>query len=225
MKEIKLTGKNALGRSVMVDDEDYEYLNQFKWHISSRSPYAMGRIDGGHCPKVQMHRVILGVKDPKQWVDHKDHNGLNNQKDNIRLATYSQNQANRNKITSRKGRETSSKYIGVRKAIVKGRLRWLSKCIGISKTRTGNFDTEVEAAMFYNEISKELHEDFANPNILTEEDTIIYNSILKTKEDHKGKNYCLLCKELLDDSMFYKNVRNTKRGVNSYCKKCEIKNK
>src|ERR1035437_2037569 len=108
MKEISLT-KNKV---VMVDDEDYEYLNQFNWqcNINGRCSYA-GRStprDENYKQKhILMHREILGFPDGS--VDHIDHNGLNNQKNNLRICTVAENGANRRKQLIK----TCSKYKGV----------------------------------------------------------------------------------------------------------------
>src|SRR5688572_22927599 len=89
----------------LIDDEDYELVSKHKWYLTKRygKYYAMKQ-DG----MVKMHRLILGVSDPKIWVDHADGNGLNNQRSNIRVATASQNNANRSAWGE-------SKYLGVHK--------------------------------------------------------------------------------------------------------------
>ena len=86
MKEIKLSqfGKNKGKYVALVDDEDFEYLNQFKWHAleSPKTVYAVRqiRVDGKQ-NKVWMHGAIMSGK----WIDHIDHNGLNNQKYNYKI--------------------------------------------------------------------------------------------------------------------------------------------
>ena len=79
MKYIPLTQNQF----AIVDDEDYEWLNQWKWQSQKGgwTYYARGRVNG---KMTYMHRVILGAKD-SQFTDHKDHNGLNNSIINIRL--------------------------------------------------------------------------------------------------------------------------------------------
>ena len=85
MKEIPLTQ----GKVALVDDADYEWLNQWKWCASRRSKtwYAVR----SSC-KIYMHRVIMDS--PEIQVDHEDLDGLNNQRANLRLATDVQNQQN-----------------------------------------------------------------------------------------------------------------------------------
>lgn len=66
-----------------------------KWHAhwseNNQSYYARGHLKG---KKSLMHRVILGVSDPKVFVDHKNHDTLDNRRENLRLANASQNKQN-----------------------------------------------------------------------------------------------------------------------------------
>ena len=101
MKAIQLTR----GYKALVDDADYEWLNKWKWYAvkGTSTYYVMTYIKNR---STRMHRLILGLTDPKILGDHKDHNGLNNQRHNIRICTISENQ--KNKIS-----RGSSKYLGV----------------------------------------------------------------------------------------------------------------
>lgn len=84
--------------TVMIDDDDYERLKDFKWYLSSKG-YAvraeyLGKIDGKYNTKtICMHREILNAPSGMD-VDHANGNRLDNRKSNIRLATRSQNVAN-----------------------------------------------------------------------------------------------------------------------------------
>lgn len=164
MKEIALTQ----GKFAQVDDEDYEVVNKFKWYVCVRkhTSYAIR-----HCFKtgknvtISMHRFILGLNQgDKRLGDHKDKNGLNCQKGNLRIATSSQNNCNR---TSRKN--TTSKYLGVyiHTATVNGKIYkyWAFDLQHDKKQcRKVGFKTEVEAAKAYDEKAKELHGEFASLN-------------------------------------------------------------
>jgi len=99
-KLIELTGKFAVEpyRFAIVDDERYEHLNQWRWHVKPgrRTAYAWrgGSIEGKKV-QIKMHRYILGLfNGDKGQVDHRDRNGLNNQRDNLRIATRRENRAN-----------------------------------------------------------------------------------------------------------------------------------
>ena len=97
MKEIRLTK----GYVALVDDEDFERVNQFKWHAlvihrkdgSVSKVYAAGRNKGRE--HRLLHRFILKVTNPKIEVDHEDGNGLNCQRYNIRpCVSHHQNMRN-----------------------------------------------------------------------------------------------------------------------------------
>lgn len=162
MKEIALSqhGKTRnLKLVALVDDEDFESLNQFNWCATKRGKtfYAI-RACGGTTMK--MHRQILKLADPKILTDHIDHNGLNNQKENLRLANYSQSNSNRNSNSS-----GTSKYLGV--SWDKRNNRWTAQIQkGGVRKHLGGFRTETEAAICYNEAAKEVHGEFANINLL-----------------------------------------------------------
>ena len=81
MKKIKLTQN----KYTLVDDEDFDYLNQFNWcaHKEKYNFYAV-RTDNKLKKCIRIHRVIMNCPDSK-FIDHKDGNGLNNQKENLRL--------------------------------------------------------------------------------------------------------------------------------------------
>lgn len=107
-----------------------------------------------------MHRIILGITDSKIIIDHIDHNGLNNQRHNLRICTYSQNACNRNPY-----RNTSSKYKGV--TFYKKTGKWRSVIRYNKKTYSiGSFDTEIEAAIAYNKKAIVMFGNFAGLNII-----------------------------------------------------------
>lgn len=96
MKTILLT-QNKIA---LVDDEDYERLNQFKWYAKreGNTLYAVRgskRLDGkGKQKLIRMHRVIMNASKGNQ-VDHRFGNGLDNRKENLRMCTNQQNAHNR----------------------------------------------------------------------------------------------------------------------------------
>lgn len=145
------------GQFTLVDDEDYERFAGVRWHThkSEECYYARNSASKGF-----MHRLILGISEREIWVDHRDGNGLNNQKYNLRISTRSQNGANR-----RLHKQTSSKYLGV--SWNNQNQRWMAK---INKNRTeyylGNFKNETEAAIAYNKQAVLLHGEFAKLNII-----------------------------------------------------------
>jgi len=109
---IKLTQ----GKYAEICDEDAD-LADVKWNAQKRKKtWYVRRTDhsSGKDKTIKMHRVILSRKLgrellPEEQVDHVDHNGLNNCRENLRLATNTENQHNQLK----QNRKTTSKYKGV----------------------------------------------------------------------------------------------------------------
>jgi len=86
MKQIKLTK----GKVTFVDDEDYELLSKYRWYFNRYAYTSIKKYSVG------MHRIILKLhKGDKIQTDHINHNPLDNRRFNLRVATQSQNNANR----------------------------------------------------------------------------------------------------------------------------------
>lgn len=161
MKQIQLTK----GQFALVDEEDFDYLNQWKWHACKYKTtfYARRtiRLKNGKKAQIHMHRLILELTDPSILCDHIDHNGLNNCRSNLRTANYSQSITNRNSHT-----DSISKYLGV--TWDKNRGKWMVRiCKDRNHFNLGRFDDEKDAAKCYNEKAIELHGEFANLNIIS----------------------------------------------------------
>jgi hypothetical protein len=91
MKIIPLTQ----GKVVIVDDEDFEKVNNYRWRtLNGRSGYACYAISGQTPNHILMHRLIMGATVDQQ-IDHKNGNGLDNRKANLRPCNHIQNQCNR----------------------------------------------------------------------------------------------------------------------------------
>lgn len=155
MKEIQLSQNKV----ALVDDEDFDTLNQFKWsaHKIGNNYYASRTIvvDGKHTLQY-MHGAILNGK----GVDHRDMNGLNNQKNNLRFCTKSENGMNMRK---RESATATSIYKGV--SFYKPYGKWKARLmINRKEIHLGYFDTEIEAAKAYNAKAVELFLEFANLN-------------------------------------------------------------
>jgi hypothetical protein len=163
MKQIKLTHN----KFAIVDDECFEYLNQFKWQCRvSRGggEYATRSVRiGKKVTRVSMHRVIMGIDGldyRKIQVDHINNNTLDNRKENLRLVTPSQNQMNKKKANIK---NSTSKYKGVSKKNNK----WIAKIKKNGKIyHLGSFHNEDEAADVYNRKANELFGEYALLNNL-----------------------------------------------------------
>jgi len=158
MKTIQLTQ----GKVAIVDDEDYEYLNQFKWCVrGNNNDYAITSIKVSPVKyrSVNMHHLILNP--PKgMMIDHKNGYSLDNRRSNLRICTSQQNCLN--KIS---GRNSSSKYKGV--CWYKNMNKWEVRVTVNTKNKfLGYFDTELEGAIIYNIACRKYHREFARPNNL-----------------------------------------------------------
>ena len=157
-KSVRLI-KLTKGKATIVDDEDFEWLSQWKWQASkTRNGYYATRRDKGK--HVRMHRVVLGIQEG-MYGDHINRNGLDNRRKNLRVATRTQNRRN-----SRGQRNAISGYKGVT-YFKQGRTNkpWRVRCdIGGVTKFFGYFATAHEAARIYNKIAKEAHGEFAYLN-------------------------------------------------------------
>lgn len=155
MKTIPLTR----GKFALVDDEDFEKVSAHKWYAQkARYGWTAARNRKGK-PHIQyMHHLILGST---RRVDHKDRNPLNNQRDNIRLATPGQNNCNRPKWGIR------SRFKGVTyDKRTPGHLKVWRVRIGGGRSRgtIGYFSSESDAAKAYDAAAVSAFGEFALTN-------------------------------------------------------------
>lgn len=167
MKEIRLTQ----GYVALVDDEDFERVNRFRWRVlfekrkdgTIRNRYADRNVWKGKTrSKQSLHRFLLDLSDPKIKVDHKDHDGLNCCRSNLRIATNTENSRN-----ARLGKNNKSGYKGV--YWYKPRSCWRAsiKADGI-KLHLGYYTDVKVAARAYDEAAAKHFKDFANINFKPE---------------------------------------------------------
>lgn len=157
MKQILLSQNQV----ALVDDEDFEFLSLWKWNANKlgNTFYA---VRNEKLKTFLMHRAIMNVSDKKLVVDHKDRNGLNNQKSNLRICTKSQNCANNKPLISK-----TSNYLGV--SWDKNRNKWAANLTkNWKKIFLGRYISEREAAIAYNIGAKIHHGEFANLNIIND---------------------------------------------------------
>lgn len=146
MREIPLTK----GLVALVDDADYGALSAYKWY-ALRGLYAV-RSEGQQ--KVMMHRALLRPS-KDMHVDHINGNGLDNRRENIRLATPAQNSRNRGVQKNNR-----SGYKGV--FWDKIRERWMAKIWTDGRQKNvGRFSSPEKAHAAYCAAATELHQDFA----------------------------------------------------------------
>lgn len=159
VKEIELTQ----GKVALVDDADFEWLSQFRWHVCkskvSNTFYAARwtlRVDGVRS-YVLMHRLIIEASSTEQ-TDHKDGNGLNNTRENLRSCSNTENQQNKPMQLN-----NTSGYKGV--SMHKHTRRWRASISHEGRHKhIGYFDTPEDAAVAYDKTALELYGNFARLN-------------------------------------------------------------
>ncbi len=144
------------GKTAIIDDTDWPIIAGYTWYAtkSYNTWYAVAAIPGRRRKaRVKMHNLILGRKN----VDHRDSDGLNNRRSNLRPCNDAQNQQNNG---SRGG---SSKFKGV--SWVMRRKKWLVAFRCNNQYHfVGWFADEIEAAKAYDAAILPLAGDFARLN-------------------------------------------------------------
>ena len=157
MKKIKLTqGKDAL-----VEDEDFERLNKFKWRAKFDGynwyAYRNNRKGLKNSP-IAMHREILNLSmGDGKYIDHINHYGLDNRKSNLRVCTHAEN------LYRQRSRIGSSRYKGV--SWNKQSKKWTAYIAknGLQK-HLGYFKDEMIAALIYDLNAIKYFGEFASTN-------------------------------------------------------------
>ena len=155
MKEIQLTQ----GKVALVDDEDFEYLNQWKWHLHKNGNQLYARIvfyENKKRKGIYMHRFILEPKE--KCIDHMNGNGLDNRKCNLRICERHENALNRsiniNNLSGFKGvswHKPSEKW--------RAQIQYKKICYHL-----GNYEKRIDAAKAYNKAAIKFHGEFAKLN-------------------------------------------------------------
>lgn len=159
-----ITSSNNSGKA-LIDKHVENDLKKYKWHVKKDGYMyrnaSTEELRKGMPRSLSMHRQLMGFPEGKT-IDHINHDKLDNRLSNLRIATYSENQANRRKLGN-----SSSKYKGVRYhrrdgvwhayVVVKGKQKHL-----------GTFKEEKEAAQAYNKAAEKYFGEFALLNIIEE---------------------------------------------------------
>lgn len=143
MRKIPLHGMNGKGRFAIVDNDDYERLNKYRWHAAPHHLTAYVRSRPKRRVTIFMHRLIMDAK-IGQSIDHINGNGLDNRKHNLRFCTARENCWNQHG----KRKSTTSRFIGVHWATRER--RWMAQIAQDGKSRyVGSFHTEIAARLAY----------------------------------------------------------------------------
>jgi hypothetical protein len=152
-KQIPLNNNN--NKFILVDEDDFDAVSKYIWtyHKISNREEAVTQ-DKTTKKQIKIHRMILNlIASDKVFVDHINHNGLDNRKCNLRICSNKQNQANQ--LVKAGG---SSIYKGVRY----NHGKWEAS-IGDNGNYVyiGSFDNELDAAKAYDQKAVELNGEFA----------------------------------------------------------------
>lgn len=149
------------GKAALVDDSDYQRLIKIRWWVrkGGNTFYAVSKTknENGKWVMVFMHRIIMGVSNPKEVIDHKDWNGLNNQRSNLRVCTHAENLANRNPACKSRGMNRLALLAaGVRLKRPNNAKPWSARVLVKGKYKpVGDFETQLEASIAYHQAVKE----------------------------------------------------------------------
>jgi hypothetical protein len=156
MKQILLTQ----GKVALIDDDDFEYINQWKWRVAKCHNGAIYACRGTYNPNfsmILMHRVIMQTPG-SLVVDHIDHNGLNNQKTNLRNCTDSENRCHSYRKSNNK---TGFKGISWNQ---KNKRWYVEISVNHQRIYIGCFRVCADAVSAYDEAAKKYHGEFAQTN-------------------------------------------------------------
>lgn len=143
--------KITRGAFTMIDPEDYDRVSKYKWNLCGR--YVRGSVNG---KTISLHRFILNYSG-KRVVDHKNGDGLDNRKSNLRICSVS-----RNVINSKVRSDNTSGYTGV--LYEKGKKdekKWrVSYSVNKVNTSSKYFLTKEEAIACRAKLAKKYYKEF-----------------------------------------------------------------
>jgi len=177
MKQIQLTQ----GKFAIVDDEDFDFLNRFSWYPAIGGVITRLPKQNGKTVYIEMWRFLLTTKNEKgehfkKEVLYIDKNNLNLQKSNLKIINIPTTlHTNRKRSVGNGGLTPTSLYKGVscqrrmsRKKNGNGFYQpikpWRAEIQYEGNVHTKTFATEKEAALWYNEKSKEFYGEHAYQN-------------------------------------------------------------
>lgn len=162
MKKLKLTQ----GKVALLDDEDFEYLSQWKWQFRRRYASRVKYLGGGRLHNrgttITLHRLLMEFYNNNlsgKEVDHINGDTLDNRKENLRVVFHQNNCFNQN---IPKNNTTGFKGVVFNKQAQKYQA-YITKD---KRIHLGYFNSLLEAANAYNEKAKVLFGEYAKLNII-----------------------------------------------------------
>jgi len=155
-------------KTAIISEEDFDLISKFQWRYVAKQkgpdcPISEYAVTSYHREHVTMQWIIMGNNtEDIMIIDHKDRNGLNNTRENLRFCVPDMNRNN--------SKRKKSKYKGVQLADPKHCYRqpYSAHCQYRGKKLYKRFDTEIEAAHGYDKMATELFGEFAYLNFPTE---------------------------------------------------------
>lgn len=141
-----LVGIDSKGNEFMIDHEDHSLVSEYTWFVEE-SGYVYARL----CPnsgKTALHRFLLEITDTHVWVDHRNHNKSDNTRQNIRVATPTENNMNRSNV--------KGVYYDPKRDKWQARIRFQGRNLSL-----GRFKTEEEALAVRKQAEQEYFGEFA----------------------------------------------------------------
>lgn len=169
------------GEFAIIDEQDLELVTQYKWQCTIHG-YASSAIPGQKKKKQYMHRLIMDADDG-EFVDHINHNKLDNRRENLRICSRAEN------VRNSRSPEGKSQYKGV--SFKPGRKKpWRSRIyVNGEQIILGDYLTEVEAAYAYDLAAKEHFGEFAYLNNVKVPDFEPFKP-RKTTSNQRGVAWC-----------------------------------
>lgn len=200
-------------QKIIIDTSNLDKLKNYKWYITKEG-YALNR-------RVKfMHRFLMGNIDKNLYIDHINHNRLDNRLSNLRIVTAQQNAWNSSSFHGK------SKFKGVK--VVDSDSRYIYYTArGILNNKSihiGEYETELEAAYAHNLWIKEHYGEYANENIFTEEEWNILQKLLplrtvyQKKKEKASSKYKYVNYNKRDNKWEFCRVINKKRYRGTYFK-------
>lgn len=162
MKSLIINSKKFGKVAVIYDDDDHEVVSKYNWYIVKLTNclYAMSTTRNEKGKLLLMHRLILGVYDPKIFIDHINRCGIDNTKKNLRIATKSQNAANQSAPKT-----NTSGYKGVSTWHRPNGITYRARIVvDGNPISLGCFRNARDAALSYDKAAKQYFGEFARVN-------------------------------------------------------------